>query len=254
MKNAICIITIRPSIHWIEFLSHFKHYDIYFMIDQTDIDYSEKYREKFPSIHFIQIAKEECESHGFKHSSYMLNSSLVFNEIIAWDKALYFFSQIIKDKYEHVWFLEDDVFIYDENTILRLDLDENYKTTDLLCKDKNPEPRENEWNWFWPAIHIAFPSPYFHSPICAVRMSKTLLFWIREYVLSNKTLFFIEAMIPTLAHKHQLVYNRPHIEFQKLVWRYDWNPNDIIKTEFVHPVKNVEDHVLFREIMKQKGE
>ena len=79
-------------------------------------------------------------------------------------------------------------------------------------------------------------------------MSKTLLFWIKDYVLSNKTLFFIEAMFPTITYKNNLLYDKP-VEFQKLVWRKDWNPREILKTDFVHPVKNMEDHVLFREII-----
>jgi hypothetical protein len=246
MKCALCIITVRPSILWIEFLST-SQYDVFFMIDQTDIDYSEMYREKYPSIHFMQIGNEECLFFGYKHSSYMPNSSLVFNEIIAWDKALYYFSHI-RTEYDHVWFLEDDVFIYDENTLLNID--KKYDS-DLLCRDKNPEPREKEWQWFWPAIKINFPPPYFHSPICAVRMSKTLLSFIKEYVLSNQTLFFIEAMFPTIAHRHNLLHDTP-AEFQKLVWRYDWNPKDLMKTDLVHPLKKIENHVVFRDIISKR--
>ena len=81
-------------------------------------------------------------------------------------------------------------------------------------------------------------------------MSKKLLSFIKEYVLSNKTLFFIEAMFPTIAYKHGLKHDNP-IEFQKLAWRYDWSPINIAKTEFVHPVKKMENHILFREIISK---
>jgi len=46
-------------------------------------------------------------------------SSLIFNEIIAWDRALYYFS-VINKNYENIWFLEDDVFIYGEETFQML--------------------------------------------------------------------------------------------------------------------------------------
>jgi hypothetical protein len=243
MKNtkAICILTITPNIEFIEFYNSFKNYDVFFIVDDNSYD-CEILKQKYPLLNFIQLSNEECDKNGFKHSSYMPNSSLVFNEIISWDRALYFFSNI-NTTYEFVWFLEDDVFIYGEETVQNLD--NKYFNSDLLCKDKIPEPKENEWQWFWPAININFERPYFQSPICAVRMSKLLLHYINDYIQQTKKMFFIEAMFPTIAHKYNLIYDMPQ-EFSKLVWRNNWQQNDLNRVDFVHPIKNFNMHSIFR--------
>ena len=240
-KKAICVLTIVPHIELVKFYNTFINYDIFFIIDDNNYDCTE-FKQNFSSINFIQILNEECNKHGFKHSSYMTNSSIIFNEIISWDKALYFFSNINLN-YEHIWFLEDDVFVYGEETVQNLD--NEYLNSDFLCRDKIPYPKENEWPWFWPAININFEKPYFHSAICAVRMSKQLLYYINEYIQINKQMFFIEAMFPTIAHKYNLIYDMPK-EFIKLIWRNNWKQNDLNKVDFVHPIKDFNMHKEFR--------
>jgi len=173
----------------------------------------------------------------------MPSSSLTFNEIISWDKAIYYFATVNKCSYEFVWFLEDDVFIYGEETIQSVD--DKYSNSDILCRDKTPESKPDEWQWFWPAIHINFERPYFQSTICVVRMSSKLLDCINDYVVSNKRMFFIEAMFPTIAHKHNLIYDTPD-EFTKIIWRNDWKQEDLTKHDFVHPMKRFDLHKEFR--------
>jgi hypothetical protein len=175
----------------------------------------------------------------------MPNSSLTFNEIIAWDRALYYFTNI-NTSYDNVWFFEDDVFFYDENTLLNID--KRMPESDILCKEKNPEPKEGAWNWFWPAIHINFPPPYFHSPICAVRMSNRLLSHLNEYVKRNKVLFFIEAMFPSIAHYHNLKYDSPS-ELVQIHWRKDWTIDELNQNQVFHPMKNMEQQREFRSLL-----
>jgi hypothetical protein len=235
METAICLVTKEPSRIWIEFLATFTKYDIYILIDNISFDTS-IYEEKYKNICFIKIKDQECIDTGYIHSSYMPTSSLHFNEIIAWDRALYFFTQL--NQYEHVWFFEDDCFFYGEETITKID--EKYPDPDILCRDKNPEPKEGEWGWFWPAITIHFPPPYFHSPICAVRMSKLLLFHINEYVKEHRKLFFIEALFPSIAHKHRLMYQTIE-ELQPLHWRRTWDLSEFNEKQIFHPMKDMMD-------------
>ena len=250
-KNAICILTIKPHLELINFYIQFKNYDVYFVIDDLNYD-CDLLRTTYPTIKFIQIPNEVCESSGFKYSSYMQSSSLTFNEIIAWDRAMYYFTNgcDCDCQYDFVWFMEDDVFIYGEETIDAVD--KNYPNSDILCRDKTPESKPDEWQWFWPAIHINFERPYFQSLICVVRMSNKLLKCINEYVTSNKRMFFIEAMFPTIAHKNNLVYDTP-VEMNKIVWRNDWKEeqHNITKTDFVHPVKCIDLHKEFRNKLLQ---
>jgi len=247
MKNAVCLLTINPNEIWINFLSKFLNYDIYIVIDNLDFD-TETLKEKYPNIHFIKIKDKDCIESGYIYSSYMPTSSLKFNEIISWDRALYFFTNI-NTNYEKVWFLEDDVFLYNEKTILNID--SKFPNSDILCKEKNPQPKEGEWQWFWPAIHVAFPPPYFQSQICAVRMSKTLLFHIDEYVKESKRLFFIEAMYISIAYRNNLLYENCE-ELDQIHWRRDWNKEEFNKDKIFHPIKNIDEHVIIRDYLDKK--
>lgn len=246
-RNAVCLVTIKPHMVWVDFLAQFKNYDVYIVVDRPNDP---------ECLGFIQITNEDCIKAGYIHSSFMPTSSLVFNEIIAWDRALFYFTNVSTD-YDNVWFFEDDVFFYGESTIL--DVDKKYPNSDILCKQKNPEPKEGEWAWFWPAISIDFPGPYFHSPICAVRMSRRLLSYIDEYVARPRIrkLFFIEAMFPTIAHYHGLVYDMP-TELGEIHWRRDWSIEEMNCGTFFHPMKDMNQQREFRELLmlqsKAEGE
>jgi hypothetical protein len=239
MKNAICLITIAPNIIWVDFLSEFKNYDIYIVLDNINFN-TEIYEvnKKYSNINFIKIQNEDCIDNGYIHSSYMPNSSLKFNEIIAWDRALFYFTNI-DISYDKIWFFEDDCFFYNEETILNIDL--KHPNSDILCRDKNPEPKDDEWCWFWPAININFPRPYFHSPICGVRLSNKFLFHLNEYTKQNNKLFFIEAMFPSIAHRNNLLYELCD-ELNQIFWRREWNIEEFNKEKIFHPVKNIEEH------------
>ena len=238
-RNAVCLITIQPSIVWTDFLKKFQQYDVFIVVDNLNTGSG--------CDGVIKITNDECIQHGYIHSSYMPNSSLTFNEIIAWDRALYYFTNI-NTCYDNVWFFEDDVFFYDENTLLNIDKRSASFDADILCKEKNPEPKEGEWNWFWPAIHINFPPPYFHSPICAVRMSNRLLSHLNEYVKQNKVLFFIEAMFPSIAHYNNLKYDSPP-ELGQIHWRKDWTIDELNHNQVFHPMKNMEQQREFRSLL-----
>jgi hypothetical protein len=239
--SAICIVNRKPYIDHVEFYNTFEMYDIFFVVDDNDFDLG-KMKAEYPRINFVQVPNEVCHKTGFKHSLHMPTSSLVFNEVVSWDKSIYFFSAINK-RYDHVWFLEDDVVVHGENTFRNVD--NKYPFSDLLCRDKTPEPKPDEWQWFWPAIQINFEGPYFHSMICACRMSKKFLFCLNEYVRANNTMFFIEAMFPSVSHKNNLLCDMPE-EFKNIVWRREWQQEDFNQSDFFHPVKNFEAHKTFR--------
>jgi hypothetical protein len=247
MHTAICLMTINPDYIWIEFLSKFKNYDIYIVVDNLDIN-ADIYLDKYPTINFVKVSNDTCINSGYIHSIHMPTSSLRFKEIVAWDRALYYFTN--EKFYDKIWFFEEDCFFYDEETIL--DIDRKYPDPDILCRDKIPEPKEGEWGWFWAAINIHFPPPYFHSLICAVRMSKTLLFHINEYVKIHKKLFFIEALFPSIAHKNNLIYELCD-ELEPLYWRRDWKLEEFNKNKIYHPVKNIEEQRIARLFMKHSS-
>ena len=241
MKKAVCLITIKPNKIWLDFLNNFENYDIYVVVDDLVTDY-DIYKNMYPKINFIQIVDDVCKQYGYIHSSYMPYSSLVFNEIIAWDRALCYFTNM-NTNYQQVWFFEDDVFFYNEESLLKIDV--KHSEADLLCRDKNPQPKEGEWDWFWPAIQIHFPEPYFHSTICAIRLSNNFLQKLDEYIKINKKLAFIEALLPSIAYFNNLKVNLVD-EFKQIHWRKDWQNSEMNKHDIFHPIKNTEQHREFR--------
>jgi hypothetical protein len=247
MKPAICLITIIPNKTWLDFLNKFTNYDIFVVVDNLQFDYSQ-IKNDYPNVKIIIVTDEECKKYGYIHSSYMPYSSLVFNEIIAWDRALCYFTNLNKN-YEQVWFFEDDVFFYNEETLLQIDT--KYQKSDMLCKNKNPQPGPGEWCWFWPAITIHFSPPYFHSPICAVKLSNTFLSCLDEYIKVNKKLPFVEAILPSIAHQQNLNLVIAS-EFSEIHWRKDWKYDDFNTTNLFHPVKNMEQQEKTREYLIKK--
>jgi hypothetical protein len=90
--------------------------------------------------------------------------------------------------------------------------------------------------------------PHYNAMVCIVRMSKRLLSKIAEYAQTYKTLFFIEALFPTLAMQNKFICNSPS-EFNNIHYRYDFKHYDITKNELYHPIKNKDSHSLLRTYM-----
>jgi hypothetical protein len=241
MTNCIAILTKEPIPAWMEFLKDFKDHDVYLIIDENTVDYNSVYKSKYPTINFIQIKNDECADNYFTNSS----TTTGMPSIISWDKALYYFSNI-NTKYDNVWFIEADVFFYGESTISNLD--SKYSSSDILVSKCDPKkPGE----WLWSRIHIGFPEPHFCGMVCAVRMSSALLFHIDQYARSNKSLFCLEAMFISIAMYKGLKLDIPN-ELKTIVYQKDWQMNEINKDNLYHPVKNMDNHNEFRQILDGK--
>jgi len=187
--NCVCLICFTPNDIWFDFLSKFTKYDIYIIIDDNSKDYKEEY-SKFSNIYIIQINDKDCLESGF------INMNFTMNKLVtSWEKAMYYFSTINTD-YNKVWFFEDDVFFFNEQSLISID--SIYNNSDLLSNTyyENPNGLKNYWNWY--IINIEFEPPYYRAMVCCVRMSLQLLFKIKEYAKKYNTLFFLEALFPTL--------------------------------------------------------
>jgi len=106
MKKAIALIVKEPNEIYLDFLQEFAQYDIYIIVDSDKDLISFIELDKYKKLNFIQLKDEHCLNKGFQNVNYIGVNKLVSG----WDKALLFFSVIIPLKYEHVWFIEDDVF------------------------------------------------------------------------------------------------------------------------------------------------
>jgi hypothetical protein len=166
--------------------------------------------------------------------------------VISWDKALYYFSSI-NTNYKHVWFIEEDVFFNNEQTIL--DIDTKYPDSDLLSNGYSENINGDKSKWHWRLIKIDIPPPYYCSMICAVRMSQQMLRSILHYTQTYKQLFFIEAMFSTICKYNNLVYDTPS-ELNTVTWCGTFGDGDINKTNLYHPIKDINTHVKYRQGLK----
>ena len=199
--------------------------------------------KEYNKINFIQIKEEECYNTGFINSC----TVTIPKNIVSWDKALYYLSKI--NKYSNMWLIEDDVFLYDETTLMNID--SKYKDSDLLSApyDENTTGHKNYWHWW--QIEIQLPPPYYKAMICAIRISNTLLSKIKDYVEKHKTFFFCEAFFPTICKSNGLLCDTP-IELENIVYRKDYTIDDINTDNLYHPLKDINTHELYRNNLKNK--
>lgn len=231
MKKALCLLCVKPHPLWIQFLSDFKEYDVFLVVDDNSVEYS------LP-IKTIQIPDDVCRRNGFQNLNFTVGKS-----ITAWEKALYFFSQT---SYDSVWFLEDDVFLYDESTLVAIDT--LYPTSDLLTNNYGENLDGKSQEWHWSKIKIELPPPYFCAMVCATRMSNTLLKKLKEYASSYKTLFFLEACFSTLCMHHHLQYDTPK-ELWTVMYKKQYKMEDYAKINLYHPLKDISLHSHIRNFL-----
>ncbi len=207
-KKALCIVSKFPKIEWLNFLSKFENYDVYIVADDNSEDYCSIYNN-FYNVKILQFQDKECEESGFVGTlKHIRNKFVNERSVFGWDKAFYYFAKI-NSSYEYVWMLEEDVFFYNEQSLLNID--EIHPKEDLLCKkiiehfigtDSNLSyPNE----WWWPTINrlggLKFDSPFLRSDAYQIRVSKKLIEKIEEYADTYKTLFYHEACVPMICVK-----------------------------------------------------
>lgn len=239
VKNCICLICFEPNDMWIKFLSKFNSYDIYICVDDNNIDYKEKYIH-YMNIHIIQIKEEDCKNNGFIDTNFAIRKY-----ISGWDKALYYFSKI-NTNYDNVWFLEDDVFFYNEETLLNID--SKYNDSDMLSNQYYENLLGENTDWLWPKIKIRIPPPYYCAMVCAVRMSKILLSKIKDYANEYMTLFFLEALFSTICKTNNLKYDIPS-ELWSIAYRRNYNDDELNKSNLYHPIKDMNKHTYYRNML-----
>ena len=99
---------------------------------------------------------------------------------LAWDKALYFFTNVARD-YSFVWFVESDVFIPSVQAFISLH--ELYSpSNDLVTADNvhNFDGRLKDWPHWYLALDT-LPLPWAKSMVCAMGCSRRLLSAVDEY-------------------------------------------------------------------------
>lgn len=256
IKNKIALICFKPNNIYLNFLNKFSNYEIYIIIDDNSLNYSALYFTKYNNLKFVQMPDKVCYRYGFIN----VNTIGVKKQVSGWDKALCYFALNFNTETKtqtKVWFIEDDVFFHNEDTLLKID--SLYPEYDLLANsDFKPATNMNEW--LWPIIHIKQPGPYYCGMVCATRLSQNVLKRIREYAIVNKELFFLEALLPTLAKAESKTKAKAESktkelkcccpdELKTVVFRHEYTYEEVSinKDNIYHPVKDVLKQQEFRD-------
>jgi hypothetical protein len=241
-RTSVCLICHYPREVWLEFLSKITDYDVYLVIDDNSQNYQEKYHTQYPTLNFIQVDNEEYKAAGFIDVDFM-------EEIISgWHKSLYYFCIKHPAIYEHTWFFEDDVFFHSEETLRAIDI--KHPDSDLLS-NKFAVNDDGNASWHWYKVQTRYPLPWYNAMTCIVRMSRKCLDCIASYAAEHKTLFFIEAMFPTIAMKCDLICDSPN-EFRNVYFRHEFNPVVLNGVDLYHPYKDYDLHKTLRDFIDTK--
>jgi hypothetical protein len=235
-RTAVCVLSRYYNQNWINFLKTFSNYDVYFVVDDNTVFF----KSTIPNITIVQIDDDVCRNSNYYKSSTWSN----LKDIVSWDRALYYFNRI-KTDYEHVWFLEEDVFFQSENILTKMDND--FPDTDLLCAfneiNETGDVRAG-WNHWVNVIH-RIGTPWAHSLVCICRLSRRLLGKIDGY-LTDRHFLFIEALFNTLAVQNNYSIEHPYEIRTTVTYDRKWNHDEIEVDKIYHPMKKVEDHVILR--------
>lgn len=211
-------------------------YDVYIIIDDnSQINYSSN------KIKIIQINEKECIDNNYIRSTYRFNQ-----DVTGWDKAFYYFCN--KVNYDHVWFIEDDVFIANVNVLTNID--KKYPNSDMLCQNKRYVNKDFPLkNKILPAtVRKKLKSKLYQTMCCAMRLSKNVLKLLPSIVTTHKQLFFHELLLLSIVIKNNLSYDVIP-ELKNILFRKDWDINTlkINPNNLYHPIKNMELHKKIRD-------
>jgi len=247
-KDAVFLLCRTPHPVWLDFLSTFVHYQVYILIDNPE---SESENDRYPNLRFLQIPDHACSDAGFHHLLFqnMRDAHKTF-PTTAWDKAMYYACGDGYGDHERIWVLEDDVFLYEEETLRSID--RRFPEEDLLTRSLtgaggiNPDGQRNDWFWKQLVPQMkGFDPPFYSTMVCAMRVSTRYLEAVRDYVEQHGTLFFLEAFFPTLGRKRNVVYGFPW-ELDSIVFRREWKTCEIQTTSLYHPIKDILRHAELR--------
>ena len=264
----------------------YANYDFYVVSDDNSQDIN-SFASRYPRIRFVQIKDSVCITTGYINMNYSIKKTPT-----AWDKSFYFFTYV-KPEYHFVWFIEDDVFVPHVDAIWNIDQKHavdgdlvEETAMDLLGRMNNRNDDPNNSKWIWHKGKGKIDLPWYQGFLPACRLSRRLLFKIRDYVdgkfesviatksiaqpimitapgqsLSmassvetgngqKRTLFFLEIMVNTIC-MHSGFNCKVIPELLTIQYRMDWKYGNIIKNQLYHPIKNYEVQKAFYELFNK---
>ncbi len=248
--NIICFLTVKPCIltlNYFEQLQNESNYNVRVFVDDNDYIIPGDFNG---NIEIIKINNKICEDSGYKSTVMWFD-----NKACSRDKALYYLN--INDiEYDNVWFIEEDVFIPNIETISNID--KKYPHGDLLSRHHTiVNTHKDRQKYIIPYLkNTKIETPYAQSMISAIRCSKKLVKIIGKYAEINNDLFLDEALFNTLSLKNNLevvtIQELNTIRYKKI-----WGIKDIQNigtNNLYHRIKNIEKHYSYRKQLEEYNE
>jgi len=172
-----------------------------------------------------------------------------YTKITAWEKSFYniHINNLI-DKYDYFYFIEEDVYTKDTNTIFDIISYFNTFNADLISKLILFKEEQPEWPW-WNIDHSyekLFNDPHrSFNPLC--RLSKKLVSLIFEFQKHNNTFYFHEILFSSLCVDHHMIYHdySYYPKINDYIGNIQYRPNilvkDILDSKIYHPVKHMKN-------------
>jgi hypothetical protein len=239
-KVVIALLCVCPNDRVIEFAKNYAiTHPTYIICDDPNCE-----TPTLTNITFIKITDDECRRTGYNNSN-----PAISKRPSAWDKViLYFCEQNLEP--DHVWFIEEDVFVPRAN--LFKELDQRYPTTDLVTKQHVKDSEDPSFE-FWYDGDGKMERPFYRSLVCSTRVSRRLLEKVKELHDAKGTLCFIEIIFSTLAVKNEFTIAQPN-ELQTIIFRHTWTEDTINENQLFHPVKDTALHDVYRERLNSETE
>ena len=239
-KIVIALLCVCPNDRVIEFAKNYATtHPTYIICDDPNCE-----TPTLDNITFVKITDDECKSTGYNNSN-----AAIAKRPSAWDKVILYFCEKNTEP-EHVWFIEEDVFV--PRAGIFKELDQRYPTTDLVTKQHVKDSEDPSFE-FWYDGDGKMERPFYRSLVCSTRVSRRLFQKVKELHDEKKTLCFIEIMFNTLAVKNEFSIENPS-ELQTIIFRHTWTEGTVNENQLFHPIKDTALHDVYRERLNSQTE
>lgn len=258
MKTAFIILTYEPTNEMIDFIIDVNKRtscEGFIIVDNNE--YVPPTRAKK---YIFQMDDNLCYNSGFRNVNFVIKK-----KVTSWDKVLYFLCRVLRD-IDFSWIVEDDVFVPSIDSIVNMTL--KYSDYDLVTpsNDHNKTEARNYWHWRHMPKYMNSESDslsvesigWYSSMVCALGISRRLLYAINMHSLAYKQLMFIEFMFNTICHQAGL-NNIVAPEFKYIIWRKsrtedNWTYEDVLSERpiyWFHPIKDRKVHYELHKILNK---
>ena len=191
--DTILILTKRPTPYWLKL--HAPHQNCYIVSDMTYDD---------PDV--LNLDKDVCKAAGFHSVSIHRQNN---GGVYAWEKALYY--SFFHCDSEYVWFVEDDTYFRDSQSLIDLATIHSDNKADLLL---NPWPSQNstplteftyaEGSYLTPDARFFGGETFTRAFLPVCRISKKLRGLIAALASEHKGLPHLETLVATVCTRNGL--------------------------------------------------